>query len=274
MLPPPFVRTDPERAETPVVVEVPHAGTFVDPLTASRLLVPVERAERDADRWVDELVRDAPHEGATLLCSTVSRYVVDANRDPDDYDALAVVGGPRPSSPRGLVWRMTTTDEPIVRAPVERGELERRMRWAYWPYHRALAAAVEAKRRRFGVAVLLSVHSMPGEGREGPDGRRARRADLVVGTRGRSTCAPGLAELVEGHARAHGWSVAHDDPYRGGATTARWGHPGEGVHAVQIELARRTYMDEGTLARAEPAFGAVRELCRALVAKLGAAALG
>jgi N-formylglutamate deformylase len=62
--------------------------------------------------------------------------------------------------------------------------------------------------------------------------------------------------------------VRHDDPYAGGFTTQNYGRPSAGVHAVQVELARRLYLDEATL-RPAGDFGAVRQWCRELVAKLG-----
>ena len=58
-----------------------------------------------------------------------------------------------------------------------------------------------------------------------------------------------LIDAVDHHARTEGYSVSHDDPYRGGFTTAHYGRPRDGVHVVQIELARRLYMDETTLER-------------------------
>jgi hypothetical protein len=38
---------------------------------------------------------------------------------------------------------------------------------------------------------------------------------------------------------------------------------------VQVEIARRLYMDEGTLVRRADSFGQVRDYCRELVTALG-----
>jgi N-formylglutamate amidohydrolase len=70
---------------------------------------------------------------------------------------------------------------------------------------------------------------------------------------------------------SRGWSVRHDDPYAGGFTTQHYGRPADGVHVIQIELARRLYLDEGSLRRSA-GFEAVRSWCRELVAHLGQAA--
>src|SRR4029077_10469370 len=104
---------------------------------------------------VDELFQDAPREGATLLVARVSRYVVDLNRGPGDFDGEAVDGGSGAAFPRGLFWRLSTEGEPLLAAPLPKKEAERRLELVYRPYHRTLADILERKRRRFGFAVLL-----------------------------------------------------------------------------------------------------------------------
>ena len=41
-----------------------------------------------------------------------------------------------------------------------------------------------------------------------------------------------------------GYAVRRNDPYAGGYITRHYGRPREGVHALQIEIARGLYMDE------------------------------
>jgi N-formylglutamate amidohydrolase len=73
---------------------------------------------------------------------------------------------------------------------------------------------------------------------------------------------------VDAHGKAFGFSIRHDDPYRGGFSTAHYGRPAQGVHAIQIEIARRRYMDESTLRIDAQGFRAVREFARTLAARL------
>ncbi len=273
MLSPAFDVREPPHGETPVVVEVPHAGLYMDATSMSFCKAPVQSLARDADLFVDELVADAVDQGATLIVSGMSRYVVDLNRDPSETDHLAVEGAAGEGRPWGLLWRSTTGGDAALDGPVGASELERRLALVYWPYHRALEAIVHRKVRRFGLAVVLSMHSMPSDAQGDPSTRRKRVADVVIGTRSRSTAAPLLVQEAERLVRARGWSVAHDEPYAGGATTQRYGRPGQGQHAIQIELARRLYMNERTCTRKAGEFEAVRELCRGLVARLGTVAL-
>jgi N-formylglutamate amidohydrolase len=261
----PFELVEPRSRETPVVVEVPHASIRIDPRSMALCVAPAQAIVADADLYVDELMADAPVEGATLLCARWSRYVLDLNRDEKDVDERAAVDGNEVNRPYGLVWLLTTQGQPALSRPMQADELERRLSWVHRPYHEALRAVVERKRQRFGRAVLLSAHSMPSQGVP---------ADIVTGTQGRTTAAAGLIDLVERQAKSFGWTVSGDDPYPGGATTRRWGRPAAGIHAIQLELARHLYMDEVTMQKYRDNFAIARSFCRGLVAKLGHAALG
>jgi N-formylglutamate amidohydrolase len=269
-----FSVREPDGAETAVIVEVPHAGLFVDPPALGTLVAPARALGRDADLYVDELYADAPAEGATLLVAHVSRYVCDLNRPEEDVDGQAVEGGQSRSAPHGLVWVKTTDQEPALERPLPRSELQRRLQTIYRPYHETLARLLERKHARFGWAVLLSAHSMPSQGRSGGDARERIRADIVPGSRGRSSAAGPVIDAADHLARQRGWTVAHDRPYRGGYAVGRHGKPAEGRHAVQVEIVRRLYMDEATLTRKPGEFEAVRTYCRSLVAHLGGLRLG
>lgn len=269
--PDPFGVYQPRARETPVIVEVPHAGLGADAEALATLAAPAYCLAQDADLYVDELVSQAPDEGATMLVAGFSRYIVDLNRSERDLDAPAVdgaPGGPHPS-PHGLVWHRSTNGLPALRAPLHRTEFERRLTRIYRPYHAALAGLIAEKRARFGHVVLLSAHSMPSVGRD-QKGRECERADVVPGTRGRSTSAGPFIDEVGRVAARHGLSVRHDDPYRGGFTTAHYGDPRGRVHAVQVEVARRLYMNEQTLVREPARFERTRLFFRELVANLGA----
>jgi N-formylglutamate amidohydrolase len=269
----PFTVIEPAAEETPLTVEIPHAGLFVDGPALAGLVAPARSVGRDADLYVDELYADAPEAGATLLTAHVSRYVCDLNRSELDVDAESVLGAP-PSAraTRGIIWRLTSEGARILEAPLPRAEVERRLDTYYRPYHRALASILERKRARFGFAVLLAAHSMPSAGRAGAGDRDPKvtlpRADVVPGTRGRSSAATAFIDCVDGHARAAGLSVAHDDPYQGGYTTQHYGRPDRHVHVVQVELARRLYMDEPTLAK-HAGFERMRAWCTDLARALG-----
>jgi N-formylglutamate deformylase len=264
-----FSVREPTSEETPVVVEVPHAGLSVDPVSLATLAAPARSLGQDADLYVDELYADAPAMGAHLLAAHVSRYVCDLNRGETDVDDLTVEGGGARSAPHGLIWRTTTEDAPALVQRLPRSELTRRLDTIYRPYHRTLTELLEAKRRRFGFAVLLCGHSMPSRGRAGHSDPGRSRADVVPGSRGGTSARPAVVEVPDTVAQEVGWSVAHDDPYRGGFSTGNYGRPEQGIHAVQVELARRLYMDERSLVKKPSNFEKTREYCRTVVGRLG-----
>jgi N-formylglutamate amidohydrolase len=270
----PFDRIDPSGPETPIIVEVPHAGLQIAAPFLELLAAPARALARDADLYVDALYQDAPASGATMLVARESRYVIDVNRSEADIDGEVVEGGRSDFRVHhGLVWRTTSDGDAALTRRLTREELEERLDLVWRPYHRELTSIVERKLSRFGIAVLVAAHSMPSiERASNSSSREARearhRADVVPGTRGRRSAAARFIDAMEAHAIERGWSVRHDDPYAGGFTTQHYGRPADNVHVLQVELARRLYLDELTL-RPLPAFSSVREWCWGLVVRLG-----
>ncbi len=265
----PFRLERPSAEETPLLVEIPHAGLHVDAASLAVSCAPLRAVGRDADLLVDQLFQDAPDFGASLLVATHSRFVVDLNRGPGEVDGMAVENGSAQPRPRGLIWRTTTENDPILLRRLSSNEFERRLTTFYRPYHEALQRELDRKRERFGFAIILCAHSMPSTGRRGHIDVGAGRADVVPGSRGRTSAAEGVIDCVDGVSRRLGFSVKHDDPYRGGFSTGHYGRPREGQHAIQIELARRLYMDEDLLVPNQ-GFDRTRGLARELVRSLAA----
>lgn len=258
--------------ETPLIVEVPHAGTTIDRGTRASFVAPEHVIFKDADRYVDELYASAPELGATMLVAHFSRYVVDLNRAETDVDGGSVRGASAAMrATRGVIWRLSSEGHAVLDAPLAPEELERRLQSVYRPYHEALYRIVRRKVTKFGFAVVLAAHSMPSSGVLPSGGVGPKRADAVPGTRGRTSAGAAFIDAVDAAARRAGCTVAHDEPYRGGFTTTHYGRPRDHVHVVQLELARRLYMDEKTLERG-PGFLQTSELARNVMLALNEAA--
>jgi N-formylglutamate amidohydrolase len=266
-----FELTAPAREPRPLLVEVPHAGVTIPEALRGEIIATEQAMLRDADIYVDRLYTGAPERGATLLVAKLSRYVVDLNRAQHDVDAATVSDHPTPApaQPRGVVWRTTTDGKPILSQPLDYARLLSRLERYYVPYHQALQQTLTDLRERFGFALLLAGHSMPSSGRAMHTDRGARRADIVPGTRGRTSASRSVIDLVDAHFREAGLSVRHDDPYQGGFTTTYYGRPREHWHAIQIELNRALYVDERTFVIKQPAFDELATLLDELVKKLG-----
>src|SRR5438034_2190719 len=142
------------RGDSPLLIDVPHAGTFVPDELAPRLTV-AARAFPDTDWHVDKLYAFARASGATLMIATHSRYVVDLNRDPSG--AVLYAG----ANNTELCPMLTFANEPIYAGDLPDGSEIAARRAAYFePYHAQLAAEIERVRSRHGFAVLLDGHSI------------------------------------------------------------------------------------------------------------------
>jgi N-formylglutamate amidohydrolase len=273
---PHFTLTRPECAETPVLVEVPHAGLAVPEPVCEEIHAPLQTVLRDADIFVDQLYEGAPATGATLLTAGVSRYVVDLNRGPNDVDSLTVKGHPAPQAhrPRGVIWRTSTLGQPVFTSPLSMAEYEARLNTYYRPYHETLTAELERIKKSFGYVILVAAHSMPSVGRTIRGERLSRRADIVPGTLGRTSADVRVIDFVDQHFRDAGFSVSHDDPYRGGWTTRHYGRVDEGVHAIQIELNRDLYVDEDTRKPRSAAWPPLQQVLIRMLEGLGNLRLG
>jgi N-formylglutamate deformylase len=226
------------QGEAPVLVSVPHAGLEVSKDILARF-TPEARLLADTDWHVDRLYDFAADLGCSMLVATHSRYVVDLNRPPDDSNLYPG------QDTTGLVPIDTFDGRPIYINDLHPDMAETFARIdAYWrPYHQALEDELERLRARHGHAVLWEAHSIRSRV---PRFFEGRLPDLNIGTADGAACAPDLAaRVVETAERAGGdYTQICDGRFKGGYSTRAYGRPAEGWHAIQLELAQATYMDE------------------------------
>jgi len=261
----------PSRSSLPVLLSVPHSGRdYPDWLVAmaSGGRAPLVALE---DPLVDRLVWRAVQRGAAAVIARAPRAAVDCNRAEDDIDPAVIEGGSRTRvSARargglGIVPGRTQNHGYLWRRSIGSRQLEDRLEQAHRPYHRALAAQLDALVDRFGCALLLDCHSMPPPAAGVPQ--------IVFGDcHGHSAAAWVSAEAVR-LARAAGFDAGLNDPFAGGHIAERHGAPARGVHALQVEVDRSCYLDAG-LAAAGPGFDRVASLFETLAAGLGDLLLG
>jgi len=250
-----FTVAGPENPEVPVVVSIPHAAAMLGPLG---LPLRDELDPRcDADLHVDTL-----YEGLTrgpLIVAEISRFVCDLNRASGDVTRSAVPGHPSPTgvSPRGFIWEVTTQGLPTHSRPLTLREWEAR-RDIHEAYHNAVATALSHVKSLFGFAILVDGHSMPSRGTSAHPDAGALRAEVVPGDRDGTSCAPEVMARVCDEFTKSGYTVAPNQPYKGGFTTQHHGRPKDNIHAIQIELRRDLYMDEATFEIHPPGFARIR----------------
>jgi N-formylglutamate deformylase len=251
--PPPYLLTRPARRNTPLVFASPHSGRYYPPdFVAAARLDPVA-LRRSEDGFVDELFAAAPEFGAPLLAATFPRVFCDVNREPWELDP-GMFEGPLPAwvntaSPRvgaglGTIARVVATGEAVYRHKLRFEEAEDRIRRYWQPYHAALAALIAETRDHFGYCLLIDCHSMPTH-----PAQAGNPPDFVLGDAHGTACAPRATRLAEQVLAGLGYRVRRNDPYAGGYVTRHYGRPREGVHALQVEVARPLYMDEARIER-------------------------
>jgi N-formylglutamate deformylase len=192
----------------------------------------------DTDWHLERLYDFLDELGASLLVATHSRYVIDLNRPPDDANLYPG------QDTTGLVPLDTFAREPVYRDGMAPDEADVAQRIGqYWrPYHERLAASLEALRAMHGYALLWDAHSIASEV---PRFFPGRLPDFNVGTVGGTSCAPEIESAVADVARhAPDYTSALNGRFKGGYITRAYGRPAEGIHAIQLELSERTYMDE------------------------------
>jgi N-formylglutamate deformylase len=246
----------PASPEAPVVFDAPHSGRHYPADFGAA--VSQHLLEGGEDRFVDELLADAPSQGAHLVVARFARTYIDPNRGLDDIDqALLSEPWPLPVDSRNaaqgtaLVFRVIGEAVPIYDRKLSVAEVESRIRRCYLPYHARLQSTLDRVHRRHGQVWYVDWHSMTSVGnRLSPDLGRPR-ADFVLGDRDGSTCAPAFTEHVAEALRDLGYTVAINDPYKGAELVARHGQPLCDRHALQIEMRRGLYMDEESLEKHE-----------------------
>jgi N-formylglutamate amidohydrolase len=206
---------------------------------------------RSEDTFVDALFSDVVGLGAPLVRAHFPRVYVDVNREESELDP-AMFDGPlglsvqadsaRVAGGLGVIARNVGDQAEIYAEPLPAAEAERRLATLYRPYHRTLAALLDAAAERFGACVLVDCHSMP-SGAVRTDERSGTRPDVILGDRYGTSCAPALTDELARLLRQRGFAVGRNRPYAGGFITELYGRPPR-FQAIQLEINRALYMDE------------------------------
>lgn len=224
------------RGSSPLLISVPHDGRDVPDGIRARM-TEAGRELPDTDWHVAKLYDFARGLGASMLVANYSRYVVDLNRPPDD-------GSLYPGQlATGICPAKTFAGEPIYEAGagLERNEQARRIDDYWRPYHAQIAASLDELRSGHGYALLWDAHSIPSRVPSLFDGELPV---LNLGSFDRKSAGPGIIDAVAAVAGNSGYESVCDGRFKGGYITRHYGAPASGVHALQLEIAQRAYMDE------------------------------
>lgn len=259
------------RGDLPVLLSVPHSGReypdwLVDLAAAGRPALHVLE-----DPLVDRLIWRALKNGCGAVIAQTPRAAIDCNRAEDEVDPSVIDGArrgrvtARARGGLGIIPARTQQHGYLWRRPITPGQLNERLDQAHRPYHRAIEQQLSLLTDRFGCALLIDCHSMPPP----PPGI----PPIVIGDcRGRTADGWISSEALAIAGRS-GFEAGLNDPFAGGHVIERHAAPAGGVHALQLEIDRRCYLDE-SLRAPGPGFGRVAALIETLASELGQALLG
>lgn len=225
-----------EEGEAPLVLSMPHTGDEIPADIESRLVSPW-LGRKDADWHVHKLYDFGLGLGATTVRTAISRTVIDVNRDPSGASLY-------PGQATTELCPVETFDgEPLYRSGLApgRAEVEQRRAAYFDSYHEALGMQIKRLRRRHDQVVIFDAHSIRSNVPRLFDGQLPQ---FNIGTNGGTSCDPLLRRAIEQVCEASGRTWVTDGCFKGGWITRRYGDPSQGIHAVQMELACRGYMDD------------------------------
>jgi N-formylglutamate deformylase len=225
--------------EQPLIVSVPHTGATIPPAIAAQLISPW-LARKDSDWWIERLYDFAGSLGATVIRTDICRTVIDVNRDPTGVSLY-------PGQATTALCPDTTFDgEPLYRddLPVTPDAVADRGIRYFDPYHHALTTEIARLRTHHRRIVLYDCHAIRSQIPRLFDGLLP---NFNVGTNNGASCDPALTAAVEracGEGGDDRFTRVTNGRFKGGYITRHHGRPAAGVHAIQMELACRGYMDE------------------------------
>lgn len=220
----------------PVVLAMPHTGTWLPQALTPRLNAD-GLSLRDTDWHIDRLYAGLLP-GAAVVKANFHRYLIDANRGPDD---ASLYPG---QNTTGLCPLTDFDGKPLYRpgAEPDAGEIDERRAQYHAPYHAALAEQLQRAVDRHGVALLYDCHSIRSRI---PYLFEGELPQFNIGSNSGRSCDPSLLALTAEHCGdAPGYRSVVDGRFKGGWTTRHYGRPEHSVHAIQMELAQRAYLHE------------------------------
>lgn len=246
----------------PLLISMPHAGTYIPDAIAGGLTLEA-RAVPDTDWHLPRLYDFVDAIGASVLIATHSRYVIDVNRDPHGTPLY-------PGANNSELCPTTLFSEAALYLPgcePDKDEIDARRRTVWEVYHRRLADEMQRMRAMHGIALLLDGHSIRSEV---PRFFAGRLPDLNLGTSDGASADPELASRLLAVCASHArYTSVLDGRFKGGYITRHYGQPSANMHAVQLEISQRTYMNEDApYTFDEDLAAALRPLLRSFIAAM------
>jgi len=256
----------PKAWTTPCIFVSPHSGRYYPPHFKALSKLDDLSLRRSEDAFVDELFADVVHFGAPLVKAVYPRAYVDLNRGPEELDprmyrqplsGLGITLSERVKAGLGTIPRVVAAGLSIYSDALDLSEAENRLADIYRPFHQTLSNLRQQCMDEFGFALIIDCHSMPTSAFENQRGPKHEIIDVVIGDRFGTSCTATISDWIEDKLNECGLKTARNSPYAGGYNTRVYGECESGFHAIQLEVARATYMDEMRIEKT-PGFSTLR----------------
>ncbi|MBD8891930.1 N-formylglutamate amidohydrolase [Roseibium litorale] len=224
-----------EKGESPLILCLPHAGADLPPAIDKRLSA-TGRLQTDISWRLEQVFDFAADLDATTLRSTISRYVIDVDKDPNSPD-------PSPQVPGDGLCPVSTLDMKRIYKPGEEPgpiEIEQRGYLFHQPFHQELIQEIARVRSIHGYCVLFDCKSIrskiAGRAEDSVPVISATTADGQAGLPGLQSAFLGAFEGLSG------FSIGADSPLADGYILRAYGAPERGIHALGVSIAQRSYL--------------------------------
>jgi N-formylglutamate deformylase len=237
-----FIIKKPTAARVPILLSIPHCGTAFPSDLASQYQQGLIQRPDDTDWFVDTLYGFAAQMGITTISALYSRWVIDLNRHPQSKPLYAdgrIITGLCPTT--DFLGHLLYEDDRNELSPQD---VEDRLEKYYWPYHQALQKNLLELKSEFGKVLLWDCHSIR---QRVATIQQEKFPDLILGDADGTSASPGVIEMAIKGFEGWGYSFSHNHPFKGGYITRQYGKPSENIHALQLEMTKVNYMDEGEI---------------------------
>jgi len=234
---------------SPLVLASPHSGRHYPDAFLDMSKLPLSSLKLGEDSYMDQLILPMTEHNIPVIHAKFPRCFVDVNRSaseippeflPKSSNKPAFIS-PRAQSGLGVVPSRIAQNLDIYDYQLLPYQVSERIDRYYHPYHDGLRALIRTAQERFGTALVIDCHSMPGHGPGGD-----KRPDVILGDRYGKSCHASTTLRLENAFQARGYSVSRNNPYAGGFVTRHYGRPLANVEVIQIEINKLLYLDAAT----------------------------
>ncbi|MFN7978997.1 MAG: N-formylglutamate amidohydrolase [Vicinamibacterales bacterium] len=226
-------------------MSLPHTGTTIPPEHDEGLVSPWRAPEGLRDWWIGPVSPGSSPISAPPSCTRRSR-APDRRGTATRAACRSIPARPPPVSCPPRPRRRAAV--PARRTAHGGGHRTGAGKRYFDPYHEAIEWELARPAARHPRVVLHDCHSIRSVIPLLFDGELLQ---FNLGTNNGTSCDRGLTRTVELACMPAGGRVSPTGRFRGGYITRHYGHPASHIHAIQMELGCRGYMDEP----AEPAEG-------------------